>query len=1053
MSGYDEVQRQLERARSDLRHLELERSKYAGLGVPPRLLHDVEDAEATIAELEARLAAWPRDDAGQPLPTDRDFSDVEARYRRQVARAYGFLTLRGYPERDPRLSAVPLERVFIKLSTTTTRTPVFDELEIRWGPMQEKARVLRQERSGSRAIITDRELTDQETEELLLYYERQVEKLRKLQTVTLSVPEALRDHNRLVITGPPGSGKTTLLRWLALTFAEGKQAQPDRLDDAYPQKRLPVLVELRRFHERFAEERERLTTVNLADEIAAFVAEDARFEGTPVEFIRQALANGDCLVAFDGLDEIADFTARQRASAALQAFADNYIPRGNRVIVTSRLPGYKGVELGPGFQHCEINPFTPEDVSEFIHHWYEVAYPFDPATAREEADELVKAIEGNDRVARLAETPLLCTIIAIVYRNSRILPNRRVELYLQCCQALLDTWERVKEIRQSGLIGGFDWQTKLELLAPLAYWLHSEEGRTAAPEPEFARRLATELRERRLCEESGAEQEARAFLNATGERSGLLQGRGDGTVEFPHLTFQEYLAARHIAAAPDMESLLDMFMPHLHEAWWREVHLLTIGHLGSGRDGAPKASALLEAILDRYRPPLRFLRAIPYPGSRLTLSDNKAVEVLERAVEWFRTLPARKLPRWQFVRRLAWAIQRERFFAAIGLGDCAPLGVTNKGRDRVRSALEETLLLALSGHRRERNVPLLTSAASILGRMGRTSPAVVDALLTALDNGIGVWRRSEAGGMAWCLAAMDFPTGRLVARWSTTDSEVQWKEISPRIIGEAREATSCPGQPGQTSPEAVTGLLTALGDSDAYVRAAAASSLGQWGQASPEVITGLLTVLSDSDAYVRKAAASSLVQLGQTSPEVITGLLSALGDSESRVRESAASSLGQLGPASSQVITGLLTALGDSDADVRRTVASSLGELGQASPEVITALLTALGDKATDSFGERPVAEMAASSLGQLGRVSPEVITGLFSALGDSEWRVRKVAASSLVRLGQASPEVLTGLLFALDGRDEVVRRAVASSLGQLGQASPEVITALLTVLSLFFAP
>ena len=49
---------------------------------------------------------------------------LEARYRRQVARAYGYLPLRAYPEHDPQMdSTVPLERIFIKLSTTTRRAP------------------------------------------------------------------------------------------------------------------------------------------------------------------------------------------------------------------------------------------------------------------------------------------------------------------------------------------------------------------------------------------------------------------------------------------------------------------------------------------------------------------------------------------------------------------------------------------------------------------------------------------------------------------------------------------------------------------------------------------------------------------------------------------------------------------------------------------------------------------------------------------------------------------------------------------------------------------
>ena len=103
-------------------------------------------------------------------------------------------------------------------------------------------------------------------------------------------------------------------------------------------------------------------------------------------------------------------------------------------------------------------------------------------------------------------------------------------------------------------------------------------------------------------EQAAATREAKQFLDALGLRSGLLQYMGDDRYGFPHLTFQEYLAARYIAAQPDPE-YIDLVMTHLHEAWWREVHLLTIAHLGSGNEGASKASALILTILHVYAPP------------------------------------------------------------------------------------------------------------------------------------------------------------------------------------------------------------------------------------------------------------------------------------------------------------------------------------------------------------------------------------------------------------------------------------------------------------------
>lgn len=151
----------------------------------------------------------------------------------------------------------------------------------------------------------------------------------------------------------------------------------------------------------------------------------------------------------------------------------------NLCLLTTRPHGFANLSLGAGFRTATVRPFGLDDVSDFIRNWYRVAYREDALA--EEAAELIAAIGNNERVEALASNPLLCTIIAVVYRNNRVLPERRVELYFKCCEALLDTWERNKDIRSSGLIGNLGWQEKLELLASLAYWMHGETERLAAP--------------------------------------------------------------------------------------------------------------------------------------------------------------------------------------------------------------------------------------------------------------------------------------------------------------------------------------------------------------------------------------------------------------------------------------------------------------------------------------------------------------------------------------------------------------------------------------------
>ena len=114
----------------------------------------------------------------------------------------------GLPECQ--LHQVPLERIFVRLNTTTLAQPFYgasDRDERR--RIQLEGRLAQLEKRGDAA-------TAREVERELARLERTT---RQPQTETLSVADALHKHKCIVIIGGPGSGKTALTRWLALTFA------------------------------------------------------------------------------------------------------------------------------------------------------------------------------------------------------------------------------------------------------------------------------------------------------------------------------------------------------------------------------------------------------------------------------------------------------------------------------------------------------------------------------------------------------------------------------------------------------------------------------------------------------------------------------------------------------------------------------------------------------------------------------------------------------------------------------------------------------------------
>ena len=78
-----------------------------------------------------------------------------------------------------------------------------------------------------------------------------------------------------------------------------------------------------------------------------------------------------------------------------------------------------------------------------------------------------------------------------------------------------------------------------------------------------------------------------AFLDDVA-RNGLLVEASAGRYAFAHLTFQEYLAARHVSATPDLvKSLAD----NVNDVWWYETILL----YASNADASPIVRACLDS--------------------------------------------------------------------------------------------------------------------------------------------------------------------------------------------------------------------------------------------------------------------------------------------------------------------------------------------------------------------------------------------------------------------------------------------------------------------------
>lgn len=431
---------------------------------------------------------------------------------------------------------------------------------------------------------------------------------------SMELKELLPRCRRLVILGSPGAGKTTFLSYLALTYArhlDGRWPRLMRERLGFEETLVPLLLPLRdlarHIRVRYEEGVVEAGPAVLLDFIRRHFAQWNL--PLPEDFFPRLLDEGRCLVMLDGLDEVADYDERVFVREIIEAFVARY-PR-NRYLVTCRAGGYHdAARLASGFVECHIRDFDGEDVRRFAQVWH-LAVEAAAAgglndvvrqRAEKAAQDFLHAVDSNPRIRALAINPLMLTVIALVHRYRATLPQRRVELYDECTELLLGHWDMGKEGEEAkwlaewaGMDIPLDPAEKRSLLEPVARWYHEHRLLSADAhqvEELLTQRLAQLVVPAQPAVPAHSRQRARAFLQFLDERSGLFREWEAGRYAFTHLTFQEYLTARDVAAGDDYVATV---LRHLDDSWWRETILLTAAHLST--TSRSRASQLVRAIL------------------------------------------------------------------------------------------------------------------------------------------------------------------------------------------------------------------------------------------------------------------------------------------------------------------------------------------------------------------------------------------------------------------------------------------------------------------------
>ena len=984
-----------------------------------RWIHAHKKTEWVREEISAKVSAAEKKAVERP-------DEVRRYYLQHVRNSCKHLDFRGLMLL-PELFTLPLSEIYVPLHVSVARSEeLFKNLALR-----ARARYLAEEMTTVTQDISlamQRELAD-EMRRLAATLERKREDTRRL----------LKEHPRLVILGEPGSGKTTFLRYVALTFAEGRQAIKERLElDA---DWLPVLISIGSY----AAARRVEPELSLADYVPRYFPSRELDLPELSLYLQQALKEGHCLVLLDGLDTVIDNAERQDVARQVEAFINQYVD--NRFVVTSRIEGYREAPLVGDYLHCTASDLEMPEIERFAYQWslacetQVVDTPEKRAWAKVQASRLIEAIRTAPGVRRLSANPLLLTIIALAHRQGR-LPRHRIALYSECARTLIERWNQVRSTAMQSVSLPMDATEAFRNFGPLALWMHEEKRGGAVTAEEIRTKLKELLVDRGLPEED-ASTAAHTFLEMERNQVGLLVERGVNAYGFSHLTFQEYFATRAIVARRD--KVLDKLREHSHDPRWREVVLLTAGQIGVQQTEEEAVTGLVQAIAKSNSPYENILHRDLLLAGRC-LADDVGVGYREREA-----LLNQLLSLWH-------AARYERLGQEI-------TDILSTMRD---TACEAQVVKALLADLAAKDLEVCERAADVLGHMGMTSDTVLNALTETLRKDSRAKVRAHA---ALALSRLNVAPERVTRALAEALKEDSDREVRQR----AAEALA---YVGEANEQAINLLLAALGNSDGNVRGSAAAALTSLRTPPDSLVHALLKALGDSRVDVRTHTADILGRLGQRSSIAVSGLIQGLQDPREDARISAVMALGQVGDASEKVVTALIKCLADDSRTVRKNAAAALGKLGARTDNVISALERALKDEQTsvgaadalgragrgdmsiasvterqlqaDDWRDRIQAVEALVSLDKQGQSSQKVIETLAAILQEEhrmEWDLQTGTAITLAEAARRSDGALSLVIKLLDSESWMVRAAAAEALGLSEKNTPEVIGALIHTL------
>jgi len=443
--------------------------------------------------------------------------------------------------------------------------------------------------------------------------------------IRIKIDEALVSNNKNIIVGDPGAGKSTLLRYITLDILS-PNPQLENISQKYG-KTLPVWLP-------FA-----FITKHLSQNDSLSISEilNLWFNGFGkrhlFEIAKEALDDERLFLVIDGIDEWSGLSSAQQAIARIETIRELY---DCKVLYSSRPYGFRMLkDFFTNLNVLNLAGFSKLQQRNFVEKWYRKWTSLqediqDKDFSKTMTDNFIKELEQAGDLKKLAEIPLLLSILIIQKMQDSVLPKNKLAALKEITQYLIKK-HPVKRVTDAGIvlekINDIDFK---DIFCELAIYIQTESNDGVILKNDAQKIIKQYLVSYAGYDEARAKVRSQELIELGANNYGIIIEKSNDEIAFGHKQFQEFLAAQYLYESDD--EMANQFInkygtnPTFHQVI---ISLFGLMQLKQVKKYKKHFKALKEAVYEKYQED--YLNLISYEIA-INL-DNAPIDVMNDAFE------------------------------------------------------------------------------------------------------------------------------------------------------------------------------------------------------------------------------------------------------------------------------------------------------------------------------------------------------------------------------------------------------------------------------------